>query len=85
MKTLLPNKLTSQAEIESFISELYSNNEFFHLDDDAHDIVVNSTGLPLFTSEEADKLNSLLEQAFEVCNIWELPIIDKIISETTAE
>jgi hypothetical protein len=79
MKTKLPAALTTVEEIESFISELSANDEFFHLDDDPHDIITMPTGERLFTDEEADKVNDLLEQAFNICEVWELPVVCNIV------
>lgn len=77
---ILPSTLTTIPEVESFIELLYSNDKFFHLDDDAKDIIYPD-GKQFFTDEEADKLNELKAQAFEICEVWDLPIIEKILDE----
>jgi hypothetical protein len=82
MTTKLPTQLTNESEVVNFITDLYNNGEFFHLDDDAKDIINNKTNQRLFTDDEADKLNELMEQAFNVCKVWELPIIERILDET---
>lgn len=79
MKTKLPTKLTTISDVENFITELYSNDEFFHLDDDAAHIVNIQTGERLFTDDEAQKINTLLEQAFTICEVWELPVVFNIV------
>lgn len=83
MKTILPAELKTQSEVETFLSDLYSNNEFFHLDDDANDIITYETKEPLFNKDEANAVNKLIEQAFAVCDVWELPIVYKILDDTT--
>ncbi len=89
MKTKLPTELTTIADVEQFIADLHTNNELFHLDDNAADIVImypeEQRGLRLFTDEEATKINELIEQAFNICEVWELPIIDKILDEITSQ
>jgi hypothetical protein len=82
MTTKLPTQLTNESEVVNFITELYNNGEFFHLDDNAEDIISNVTNERLFTDSEAEKINELLNQAFDICNVWELPIIDRILDET---
>jgi hypothetical protein len=63
MKTQIPEKFSTVEEIEKFYKELYKNGEFYHLDDDATDIIQSKNNEPLFTVEEANKLNKLNEQA----------------------
>jgi hypothetical protein len=82
MTTKLPTQLTDEYQVNNFIEELYTHGEFYHLDDDAKDIINNKTNQRLFTDDEADKLNELMEQAFNVCKVWELPIIERILDET---
>ena len=81
MKTKLPVKLTTADEAEQFIADLFYNDEFFHLDDDARDIIHIPTGKRLFTDEESDKLNELLGQAFDIWDLWNPPIIETILKQ----
>jgi hypothetical protein len=81
MLTQLPSKLETVQDVERFISSLYKNHEFFHLDDDAADIVDTKTNQPIFTPDEAKKINELLEQAFEICDVWSLAIVETIINQ----
>lgn len=67
MKTILPDAITCEYAAKYFIDQLYENGELFHLEDDAKDIIASSTGARLFTDEEATKINSLLDQLYEVC------------------
>ena len=82
MKTNLPIDFKTSADVEAFIKELAANGEFFHLDDDATDIVNGCTGEPLFTPAEGAAVNALMEKAFDICDVWELPIIDQLINDT---
>lgn len=84
MKTHLPNQLTTVAEIENFISELIKNDEMFHLDDDANDIVNGHTNEMLFTKEEGDKINTLLKQAFYICDVWNLKVVTDYVDSFIA-
>lgn len=59
MKTKLPDKITSIEEAEKLLTELNSNGEAFHPEDDATDL----SGDP-FTKEEGDKLNELTNQIY---------------------
>lgn len=64
MKTTLPNQITSELEAKKYLSNLAKNDELYHPDDPAEDII-DQNGNPLCTPEEAHKLNSLMKQVFE--------------------
>ena len=81
MKTKLPNELTTQQEVEKFIADLWANDEFYHLDDPAEDIVTVKDGERVFTDDEANQINALVQQAFDICDVWGLPIIRTILDE----
>lgn len=78
MKTKLPEKLETAEQVEAFLRELHANGEFFHLDDDAREIINLQTKEPVFTEEEGTKINLLLEQASAICQVWDLPVISEI-------
>jgi len=61
MKTNLPQKVTSVAEAKVLLAELFLNGESFHPEDDASQL----TG-DIFTKEEGDKLNELMEQIYNL-------------------
>lgn len=63
MKTSLPIAIHTIAEAKKFLKELYNNNESFHPEDNAKDIIT-SNGKRLFTDSEADKLNALMDQIY---------------------
>lgn len=64
MKTILPGSITSEAGAKSFMSELHSNNELFHLEDNAHDVVWSTETEP--TDDEKDQLNTLMDQVMSI-------------------
>ncbi len=61
MKTVLPVSINSVEEAKAFLTELHKNNETFHPEDDAHDLSGD-----LFTSDEADQLNKLMEDIYNL-------------------
>lgn len=61
MKTALPDKISTIEEAKSFLTELYNNNEQFHPEDDAHDIVWQSASP---TPEQCDQLNKMMEDIY---------------------
>lgn len=66
MKTTLPDKIRTYADAVKFLLELYRNDELYHLDDDAADIV-DLEGKPLFTPQEAAAIEPLMKEVFDVC------------------
>ena len=65
MKTNLNIDITSDLEAIEFLEELCSNNEDFHPEEDAHDIIWNGVApehIP--TKSECDKLNNLMTQIY---------------------
>lgn len=65
MKTILPEKIKTVQEAESFLSELYKNGESYHPEDDAFDV---AWILENPTAEECDQLNSLMDQIYKLEN-----------------
>jgi len=70
MKTTLPNKIETVEEAKKFLTDLYNNNEAFHPDDNAHDIIWPDKPNP--SKEELDKLNELMEACYKVCDPCEI-------------
>jgi hypothetical protein len=78
IKTVLPTAINTIDEAKKFFAELYANNEAFHPDDDANDIIDGRTssydrihgytGKNLFTAEEATQVNKLMEDIFNLEN-----------------
>lgn len=62
MKTNLNRQITTPLEADSFIRNLHTNDEIWHFDDDPKDC------LPNITDEQADKLNRLVNDMFNLKN-----------------
>jgi len=65
MKTNLNIDIKTISDANKFILELFINNELFHFDDNAEDIIWFECEP---TSEEIKQLNSLVNQLFEIEN-----------------
>ena len=63
MKTTLPDKILNEGQAIAFLTALHDNNEAFHPQDDANDVIWN-TCKP--TRKERDKLNDLMEQCYKL-------------------
>jgi hypothetical protein len=63
MKTILPTTIKTIQQAKEFLTELYHNEESFHPEDDAFDIVWSQD-----EPSERDKhrLNSLMEDIYEL-------------------
>lgn len=61
MKTKLPKVINTISQAKRFLTELYKNEESYHPEDDANDIVGD-----LFTKEEADQLNKLMNDIYNL-------------------
>jgi hypothetical protein len=64
----IPQDVTTVKDAEQLILGLSKNGLLFHFDDDPHEIVSSKNGGLVFTEEEADKIQELMEKAFDVCN-----------------
>jgi hypothetical protein len=64
MNTTIPNKIETIQEAESFLLALIKNDEVYHPEDDAHDIIWSIPEPP--TEEECDRLNRAMEQIYEL-------------------
>ena len=65
MKTNLNIEIKTISDANKFILELFNNNELFHFDDDAEDIIWSECEP---TAEEIKQLNNLVNQLFEIEN-----------------
>ena len=63
MRTKLPESITTVKQAEKFLTELDSNGESFHPEDDAHDIVWHNTEV---SPKECDKLNKLMDDIHKI-------------------
>jgi hypothetical protein len=64
MKTILPQAITTVQEAEAFLQDLIDNNEVYHPEDDAHDIIWNDCTAS--SSEECDQLNKLMDDIYNL-------------------
>ena len=60
--------ITSAADVQTFFHALLSSGVSFHPDDTFKDTTHRNTGIPTFTAEEATRLDSLMDEAADVCN-----------------
>lgn len=65
MKTKLPNYISTLDEAKVYLEELCKNGEAYHPDDDATQIVWDK-GIKEPTMDEAIKMNSLMDQVWDV-------------------
>lgn len=65
MKTKLPKMIKTPEEAKKFLLELIANNEVFHPEDDAHDILWNTCDP---THEEKEQLNVLMHDIYRVAD-----------------
>lgn len=63
MKTILPTQITTIFDAEAFLRSLHLNDESYHPEDDAHNIIW-SKGTDEPTNDECDKLNLLMEEIY---------------------
>ena len=63
MKTNLSINITNIKQAKIFLRELHKNNESYHPEDDANDIIW-TTCKP--TKKECKKLNILMEQIYQI-------------------
>lgn len=64
MKTKLPEEIKTDKQAKDFLLELISNDEVYHPEDDAGDIINFKTKENLFTEKEALLLNRLMGQIY---------------------
>ncbi len=64
MKTTLPPEIKTVDQAKAFLTELYKNNEAFHPEDDATDMIWNLPIKQQPTKAEAMQLNKLMEDIY---------------------
>lgn len=52
MKTIIPAAITNVAEAKAFLTDLHNNNEIYHPEDGAAEVLAAGLGGRLFTDEE---------------------------------
>jgi len=63
---VLPENLSTIKDVEQFLLTLAKAGKIYHFDDDASDII-DMSGKEIFSPEEAEKVNKLMDQAFDIC------------------
>lgn len=63
----LPAEVKTVKDAEALLLELSKAGKIYHFDDDPHEIIDGRSGKDLFTKEEADLIEKLMDQAFDVC------------------
>ena len=66
MKTILPAKISTIKEAKEFLTSLHINGEAYHPEDSAADIVNGKTDKELFTAAEAEKLDGLMTDIYNL-------------------
>ena len=69
-------KIENVEDVITFSKELIDEGANFHPDDDFTTYVHVGTGLPSYTTEQAELRNDLMSQAFEVCEKEGVDIYD---------
>ena len=78
MKTNLGIEIKTISDANKFILELFNNNELFHFDDNAEDIIWSECEP---TSEEIKQLNNLVSQLFEIENYDPFELVVSLIKK----
>lgn len=65
MKTYMTKKIKSNKEAQRFITELYFDDNLYHFDEHAENIINFKTGERAFTDEECKLLDQRVDEVFE--------------------
>lgn len=67
--TLETKSVKTVQDVETFFAELLAKNVNFHPDDSFEDIVYFETGgIPVFSENEAKRLDKLMDDSMKICN-----------------
>ena len=64
MNPLFTTPITTTADAEGFLFQMYQHGLDFHPEDNPADIIDTRTGQPLFTPAEADAVSERMEEVF---------------------
>lgn len=64
MKTNLPTSINTVEEATAYLTELYNNDESYHPESDAHDVIWGTCEKP--TPAECDQLNKLSDDMYNL-------------------
>lgn len=59
MKTRIPDEIESMEDVRAYLTELHSNNEAYHPEDDARELD--------FGPEDGARLNAAMRKVYAVC------------------
>jgi len=65
MKTAIPTNIDTIQKAKIFLSDLIKNDEEYHPEDNAHDIIWSDINP---TAKEMDQLNNAMDQIYELKN-----------------
>lgn len=68
--------ISTVEDVQEFFRELHEEQLCFHPDDDFADYISFDTGIPLYSTDEAQRRNELLYLAFKVCETEGADIYD---------
>ena len=60
-------QIQTSEDVKAFAKQLITEGVSFHPDDDFKDYVYNKAGTQIYSVEEADVRNELMNSCFEVC------------------
>jgi len=79
------NKIETIDDVNLFSKHLLSEGVSFHPDDDFSDYINFKENTPLYTKDEADLRNTLMNMCFEVCENQGIDIYDTMLEVTLLE
>ena len=67
--------LPSRDAARAWIAAMWDAGRMYHPDDDAHEVVIDLAGTPLFTAREADLMNARMREACDLLSddVYDLP------------
>lgn len=68
MKTTLPTEIKTIEQAKDLLRQLHLNNESYHPDDSAETIIRGGDDERVFTDQEAEQLNKLMNEIFTIDN-----------------
>jgi hypothetical protein len=78
-------KIETGVDVKAFAKQLIAEGISFHPDDDFNDYVNFKENTPIYTKEEADCRNYLMNKCFEVCEKEGVDIYDVMLEVSLIE
>ncbi len=79
------NKIETTEDVKAFAKQLITEGVSFHPDDDFNDYINFEKGEPIYTREEADLRNDLMNKCFQVCEKAGKDIYDMMLKVSLKE